>query len=232
ESGVSSFSTSAAAPRNMDVDGVSNVRDVGGWIIDGTHRVRQGAIYRGAAFEDDQYGTHITEEGVRLAREELGVKTELELRWVSANEISSRSQSLLGEDVTYYEFEFDYSDEKLLEGNARSIARCFRVFADENNYPVYYHCRLGTDRTGVVTYLLLGFLGVEKETLLRDYLFSNFGYVGGLRSTDSISKAYIEKIDSYEGDTLQEKITWFLKNKCSLSDKVLERIKELLTEEY
>lgn len=84
----------------------------------------------------------------------------------------------------------------------------------------------------MLTYLLLGFLGVEKETLLRDYLFSNFGYVGGNRSVDSIKKAYIDIIDSYEGGTLQEKITWFLKNKCRLSDDVLNRVKELLTEEY
>ncbi|MBO7666121.1 MAG: tyrosine-protein phosphatase, partial [Clostridia bacterium] len=196
ESGVSGFSTSSAAPRNLNIEGVSNVRDVGGWIIDGSHRVKQGVVYRGAAFEDDQYGTHITEEGVRRAREELGIKTEIELRWITQKEIKSRSESLLGGDVNYYEFEFSYNDEELLEGNAKSIARCFRTIANEKKHPVYYHCRIGTDRTGVLTYLLLGFLGVEKETLLRDYLFSNFGYVGGNRSVDSIKKAYIDIIDS------------------------------------
>ena len=232
ESGVSGFETASAAPRNLDVDGVSNVRDVGGWAIDGTHRVKQGMIYRGAAFEDAKYETHITEEGIRTARETLGVKTEIELRWITMKEIPSRSSSLLGEDIRYYEFEFSYNDEELLEGNAKSIARCFRIFADETKYPVYYHCRIGTDRTGVLTYLLLGYLGVDGETLIRDYLFSNFGYVGGSRRLSSIQKAYIDVIDSYEGETLAEKITYFLKTKCRLNDVTLEKIKAIMTEEY
>ncbi len=232
ESGTSRFSTAGVAPRNLDIDGVPNVRDVGGWQIDATHRVKQGEIYRGGAFDDDLYGTHITEKGISQARDELGVKCDIELRWISAKEISSRGSSLLGSDVLYYEFEFNYSDEKLLLGNTRSIARCFRIFADENKHPVYYHCRIGTDRTGLLTYLLLGFLGVEKETLLRDYLFSNFGSVGGLRQTANIQKAYIDIIDSYEGGTLQEKITYFLKTECKLSDATLEKIKAIMTEEY
>ncbi|MBO4366540.1 MAG: tyrosine-protein phosphatase [Clostridia bacterium] len=232
ESGVLSFKTAANGPRNLNVGGVSNVRDLGGWVIDEHHRVKQGMLFRGAAFEDLQYDTHITEDGIRTVRDELGVKTEIELRWVSVGEIEHRSDSLLGPDVRYLEFEFNYTDETLLTANVMSIAKCFRRFADEKYYPIYYHCRIGTDRTGVLTYLLLGFLGVDKETLLTDYLFSNFGYVGGNRSVATIQKAYIDLIDECEGETLQEKITWYLINRCGMTEYNLEKIRTLLIEEF
>ena len=231
ESAVSYFETASAGPRNLDIDGVSNVRDIGGWQIDETHRVRQGLIYRGAAFEDKQYETHITEEGIERIMTDLGIKTEIELRWISVGEIQSRKESLLGADVNYFEYEFNYNDEGLLNGNTGSFLKCFKAFADESNYPIYYHCRIGTDRTGVLTYLLLGLLGVDKETILRDYLFSNFGYVGGQRKVSTIQSAYIDKLEAFEGDTLQEKVTNFLKSKCGLTDETLEKVKALLTEE-
>ncbi len=232
ESEVFSFRTVSNGPRNLNVDGVSNVRDLGGWVIDEHHRVKQGMIFRGAAFEDLQYDTHITEEGIRTVRDELGVKTEIELRWVSVGEIEHRTDSLLGSGVRYLEFEFNYTDETLLTANHQSIAKCFRRFADEKYYPIYYHCRIGTDRTGVLTYLLLGMLGVDKDTLLTDYLFSNFGYVGGNRSVDTIKTAYIDVINACNGVTLQDKISWYLINRCGLTEFTLERIRALLIEEY
>ncbi|MBP5155243.1 MAG: tyrosine-protein phosphatase, partial [Clostridia bacterium] len=141
------FYTAAYAPRNLDIEGVSNVRDIGGRFIDDSHRIRQGMIFRGAAFEDAQYGTHITQRGIAAAREDLKIKTEIELRWVSVGEISSRAESLIGGDVNYYEYEFNYDTPQLLVGNYNSIAKCFVRFADETQYPIYYHCRIGTDRT-------------------------------------------------------------------------------------
>ena len=231
ESETFSFRTAATAPRNLDIEGVSNVRDIGGWMIDETHRIKQGIIYRGAAFEDLNYKTHITPRGITQAREELGVRSEIELRWISVGEIESQSGSLLGDDINYYEFEFNYIDEVLLTGNHKSIAKCFELFADSDKYPIYYHCRIGTDRTGVLTYLLLGFLGVDKDRILTDYLFSNFGYVGGNRSVETIQKAYIDLIDSYRGADLQEKITNYLKEKCGVKTATLEKIRRNLIEE-
>ena len=225
------FYTAAYAPRNLDIEGVSNVRDIGGRFIDDSHRIKQGMIFRGAAFEDAQYGTHITQRGIAAVREDLKIKTEIELRWVSVGEISSRAESLIGGDVNYYEYEFNYDTSQLLVGNYSSIAKCFVRFADESQYPIYYHCRIGTDRTGVLSYLLLGLLGVDKDTILHDYLFSNFGYVGGNRSVSTIQSAYIDVLDAYEGETLQQKITNYLINECGLTEEQLERIKEILIED-
>ena len=39
--------------------------------------------------------------------------------------------------------------------------------------PFLYHCEGGTDRAGVATAMLLGVLGVDRETVVKDYLATN-----------------------------------------------------------
>ena len=39
---------------------------------------------------------------------------------------------------------------------------------------IYFHCRIGTDRTGTLAYILEGLLGVTDEERLEDYELSFF----------------------------------------------------------
>jgi hypothetical protein len=39
---------------------------------------------------------------------------------------------------------------------------------------VYFHCKIGTDRTGTFAYFLEGLLGVSEEDRLQDYELSYF----------------------------------------------------------
>ena len=39
---------------------------------------------------------------------------------------------------------------------------------------LYFHCRIGTDRTGTVAYVLEGLLGVPEEDRVEDYELSFF----------------------------------------------------------
>ena len=43
----------------------------------------------------------------------------------------------------------------------------------EQKYSVVFHCTAGKDRTGVVAALLLSFLGVDRATIIQDYLLTN-----------------------------------------------------------
>lgn len=54
------------------------------------------------------------------------------------------------------------------------IRRAFHLLGTPGNLPAYYHCKIGCDRTGIVSMLLLGLCGVEEETIYRDYLASSF----------------------------------------------------------
>ena len=94
---------------------------------------------------------------------------------------------------------------------------------------MFYHYQIGTDRTGAVSYLLNGLLGVAKEDLLRDYLLSNFSTVD-LRTVSTIADLYVKTLDNYVGDTLQEKIYNYLNLEVGVSKENLDFIIEYLTE--
>ena len=93
--------------------------------------------------------------------------------------------------------------------NTESVKNVFEILAKEECYPIYYHCRIGTDRTGLIAILLNGVLGVKLNDIYQDYLFSNFGKIGskrkiGTNEADDISN-YINEIKRLPGDSFNEK---------------------------
>lgn len=48
----------------------------------------------------------------------------------------------------------------------------FRIASDEQNAPLLFHCSAGKDRTGMAAAYLLSALGVDRETVIQDYLLS------------------------------------------------------------
>ena len=69
-----------------------------------------------------------------------------------------------------------------------TIIAAYREFFDKiqngENLPLLYHCSAGKDRTGLATALILFSLGVDKETIMTDYLSSD-EYLKGKYPTNS-----------------------------------------------
>lgn len=143
------FSTADCQPRNIYCDGVTNMRDLGGWKTEDGRRVKQGLLYRSGQWEKPGASLVITDKGVATLQE-LGIVTEIDLRNEAVGKVTKSAIEI-------------------------------EILADENNYPIVFHCAIGTDRTGYVAFLINTLLGVEKEALYRDYLFSNFGNLGASR---------------------------------------------------
>lgn len=60
----------------------------------------------------------------------------------------------------------------LLDHASDEIGQVFRVIADAAGQPVAFHCTAGKDRTGLVAALLLEVLGVDRETVLDDFVLT------------------------------------------------------------
>ena len=86
--------------------------------------------------------------------------------------------------------------------NMVSVLKKILTFPEER-FSLVFHCSAGKDRTGILAALLLAFLGVDRKTIVEDYLFTNkvtkfkakFVYVGLLivRMSHKIAK----KIKNY-----------------------------------
>lgn len=237
-SSPATFRTAGEAPRNLYVDGITNVRDLGGWKTADGGNVRQGMIYRSGRLNESETSTvniEITPQGIKTMREELGVRTEIDLRMPDAHNVETGgiTSSPLGEDINYYNVPMEWamgggfnylSNPDYYE----AIKQFFAYLADETNYPVVYHCNIGTDRTGLFAFLVNGLLGVAEEDLYRDYLFSNFGKIGGARSVNNI-RSYVDTAKSYEGDTLCEKIENCLLD-IGVPESDIDALREIMSE--
>ena len=229
---VSSFQTSSFGLRNIDAGSVTNMRDLGGYFLGGGKRVKQGLIYRSARWNTswiNQRSSAIGEEGMKVLREQLKMRSEIDLRMASLGESSGITNSILGPDINYFDCSMGRGlDLDFYAYNANMIRYTFNLMADPNNYPLDFHCEIGTDRTGGVAYLLLGLLGVSEKDLERDFLFSNFGLIGSARSLKDIQDktAYLR---AFEGKTMAAKIESYLRS-IGVWQSTIDQFKENMIE--
>lgn len=74
----------------------------------------------------------------------------------------------------------------LLDLDGGIFARILTAIADERYQRVLFHCTAGKDRTGLVSMLLLGLAGVADDVIARDYSYSEYllrGSLGGREGT-------------------------------------------------
>ena len=224
------FTISDEIVRNLYISGVTNARDLGGYSVEGG-KIKQGLIYRTGRLNENSVTTvknKITEKGIKTMTEQLKVKSEIDLRMVDNNEVGGLTEGVgvLGESVKYYQCPMDYND-IMGEYNTSSLQKVFSILGDRDNYPTFFHCSIGTDRTGYIAWLINAFLGANEENLYRDYLFSNLGNIGGSRTTGTISGSYVSGINKLPGNTISEKTEYYLLSKGVLKEK-LDILKEMM----
>ena len=228
KSDTKTFVIDQTTPRNLNIDGVTNARDLGGYKLGVNKYVKQSMIYRTARYnENETQDLLITEAGIKEMAEVLKIKSELDIRRTDNNENGGLNSSPLGDSVNYYSLPMK-SGGNILLLNKDMIKDVFAVLGNESNYPIVIHCSIGTDRTGLICFLINALLGVSEEDLYRDYLFSNFGNIGGSRSY-SIIDTYIMNISSAQGDSLAEKTYNYLVG-IGVSKSDLDKVINIMTE--
>ena len=222
-SAVFCFKT-ADTPRLISLKGVTNTRDVGGYLtVDGQYRFKQGMVYRGARLND------ITEDGINKAHNIYKIKTDFDLRRTTDNGYSDVTP--LGDTVDYvnisvidYTGAFSYKEEM-----RQAIALC----AQEDIYPIYVHCSAGRDRTGTMMFILGALLGIPEDALYADfeltYLTRNSYEPGVLTGHESFLK-FMELFNQCEGDSLQAKAESYCKS-IGVTDEEIQSIRSILLEE-
>jgi protein tyrosine/serine phosphatase len=172
----------APTSRHLELEGAYNFRDLGGYIGAGGRPVRWRRIFRADGLD------RLTERDL-VTIADLGLRTVIDLR--TGDEVAKgRIHSAAGKVVWHHlpmldvlppreDYDEWVGPEYVAEqyvgmlDSARSTVTVFlETILEPASYPVVYHCFAGKDRTGVLTALVLGLLGVPDEDIAADYALS------------------------------------------------------------
>ena len=173
--------------RVIDMDNISNFRDLGGYSTSNNNQLKWGNIYRSGHLSN----SNLFDQD-KLKR--LGIKTIIDFRTekdrkahpyfinipkinipIDSGDFNETKELILKENFTRSEtiqyMQKSYID--IVEKNKDKFAEMFNVLLDKNNYPLLISSHLGKDRVGIAAALLLYTLGVPDYIIEEDYIASN-----------------------------------------------------------
>lgn len=204
--------------RMLKVDGVCNVRDLGGWTGFQGKPVPYGRIFRGGRLRNNSSNTvAVTESGKQVLLDE-GIGLEIDLR--TDSEANSNNESPLGSGVKYIRYNDAWACRIVTYRDNSTAVSCMQNIINylKNGKSSYFHCSVGADRTGTVAFLALALLGVNEDQLSKDFELSSFydnpeEVMLRMRTSDRYNYAgMMSDLLSRSGDNLQRKVYNYFKN--------------------
>lgn len=223
-SDIRSFTVSDDSPRLLYIDGIGNVRDMGGYNVPGG-RIRQKMMYRGCELDNN---LKITENGINeLLR--LGIKTDLDIR---SDESRFKVQySILtwygAQHLVYPIGAYKYIDDCY---HMKLYKEIMLKLTDENTYPFYMHCVAGADRTGTLAFLIGALLGMSYNDLMDEYELTSISRFGGRSRHGKGMQEILTTINKYNGNNINEKVENYMLDGLGLLSSDIEKIRTILIE--
>ena len=176
--------TDSRLSRELTLDGVDNIRDLGGLPTDDGGTTRRGVLLRASTLQ------HLAHADAERLASEVGVRMVIDLRDPVEVEregrgplatlvegyanLTIRSGDALPADVVpdAVEMQIDLAQHyaSYLDASTEEILSIARLVIDAANHVALFHCAAGKDRTGVVAAVLLDAAGVTEEAIVADYV--------------------------------------------------------------
>ena len=228
------FKVDPTAPRYIHVDGVINFRDSGGWK---TSLVENGITKQGMYYRCAQFNS-ITADG-KAAMKELGIKLDIDMRDTPPKTSPASTEdwpieimnAAVASGTENYRWEGKQGSSTKI---AQTYKKIFEAIAQADEKPIALHCTHGADRTGIVSWFLLGLLGVSKEDCARDYVMTRFAgerAVAPNGSSSEIAK-WNTKTEALEGATWADKTFKHLNEDFEIDADTLYTIREKFVPGY
>ena len=199
--------------RMLNTPSIPNVRDLGGWATADGRTIKYGKLIRGGELN----GLYIADDSDIQHLLKLGVSAEIDLRanyeevhGISAFNFKDATE-VESDEVPSYLYTDDSGQILNHMNQHKFLQRWFKEFKFivdnlSEGRTIYFHCRYGADRTGYLSLLLEGLLGVPYDGLMKDYELTSFANMSRNKETIDPVITFIEKLD---GETLQEKFNTF-----------------------
>jgi len=206
------------AKRTLPTQGISNLRDLGGYYNRENKQVQWGKIYRSGSLDMPTiYDRRILSElniktliDLRTEQESFYYPNKFKTPHVYNLPLRGNGHNIFFDEIVAGKMQLsnilNYDRDVflfILENNTDYFIRMFDILLDEKNYPAIISCFLGKDRSAIASVLLLAALDVDEETILGDYLLSN---------TLTNYRALVRNADNYSFDVQQTLTTFFSAN--------------------
>lgn len=222
--------------RWVNIPYMRNVRDLGGW-----NGLKSGRAYRGSALYRCKDAPNGVSRKTAVALREVGIVTELNLR--GKDEIAKSAEHAHMRNAGLKEVNVPISSYMSCFGGAwKGMRNALLVFTKPENYPIYFHCAGGADRTGTLAFVLEGICGASEADLAIDYELTTCSGMYGprLRNADVKLNPIVYKpnrdcilrmmdfVKSYSGKTLADKFANCAKHLWRLTDGDIAAIRREL----
>lgn len=249
--------------KKIQLVGASNFRDSGGLVTLAGKRVKEGLLYR-----SDEL-SKLTESDIKLV-EGLGLKTIVDYRGEDER-VDNEDKAIKGAKVYCFDPEAKiaaFASGSGLKNNLSEITpekvytmmieqyrefvtsktaqvafqQMIKLLVNKDHAPLVQHCRGGKDRTGFGIALVLLLLGVSKEDVVKDYLYTNQCLTMGSeeqlkRLGDNVelikALSYLKAANEEfllaaldEIDTTYGGVVSYASNELHISSEEIERLKE------
>ena len=208
--------TSKNGTRWVDTGTIRNVRDLGGLPVsytDSNSQTVTGTVAYGRLFRGEKLNSAPATELTNL-----GITTEYNVGDEYSSDTHLTDYHL--NQVIHYDFDYNSGDENNSSSNYMkawtAVTNIMTDIANTNTTKnVYFHCRVGADRTGTVAYLLEGLLGVPDEMRYEEYALTNVSglydrtrYYKQKNSTNNLKFVYMMGYVK----TTQDIYNWYMQN--------------------
>lgn len=213
----------AGQERMLNVSGLWNFRDIGGWKIPPRKRVKYDKIFRSAALHNIQ--------DIYELLNVFGIQVEIDFREDFTSPIEGYIEYVKGKDYQILPYKNGLEKTKVQYKN------CFDKVVEslKSGKKVLFHCAAGADRTGTFALLLEGLLGVSESDLAKEYELTSFSkkdpkyHHRGLGGYGHDLFDYIKT--TFKGQTINEQIENMAIESLGISQESINDFRELMTEE-
>ena len=205
---------------------ISNIRDLGGWQTADGQYIRYGLIYRGG----EMNGGHTATAGDTKRLRNLGIGAEIDLR--NDNENGSGTSVFgftTGAKTFYYANGNDCFPENLSSQDSYDHWKAeFELILTNlrRGRNIYFHCIWGADRTGLLSMLLEGLLGVPQDRSNKNYELTSFS-LAGIRVRGTQNEMY-DCILGLSGATVQKKFNTFFVEKLGIKQADIDEFRSIM----
>jgi protein-tyrosine phosphatase len=161
------------------------------------------------------------------AMRQFGFRTDLDIR--TQRECYGMTGSPLGPDVKWVNIPSPAYGRMHEDYGHDAFAKCFRIFLDESNYPVDFHCIQGADRTGCLAYILGALPGVSDRELECDWEVTVFTNPNPHFAHAERYDKFVAEFGKYPGNTSRERVEAYVKAR-GFTDADIAKFRSIMLE--